>query len=803
MMLSGAIGIGNMPPPFGKDGKKWGEQMVEYISNTVLEDNNVLRKRKIEVNENYNLYVGILDEGKLNDANNPLELEGENTTLKRSFRDDTILITPTIDTLTGEELKRKRNWKATVVNPEAVSEKEERLKQVMMTRINELLDLEKSDSDVEREVDDMADWLDYEYQDIREKRATELLNYYWEQLRLKYMFNKGFKDLLIAGESIYRIDIVGREPRVTRVNPLRLYIIMSSESTTLDDAEAIVEDMYMTPSQIIAEWGTMLTKKQVKDLYEGDLISKSAAPFGRPVTMWSSSIDREMWFRDSDEYSFYDKRYLRNVRTSQGEIRVQRVYWASLRDVIIRKYINPTTGEELEEIIDGKYSLEPDENIGETFEPIKIKEWWQGVRIGQDVFVDCKPCPIQYRSMNNPYEAYPPYVGQVYNTNDRVARSLVDMLKPLQYRWTIQMRKLDLLLARNLGKLIEIDVSKIPDFGNGAKGNLDMFYNWMKLHGVILKNPFQEGAPGQYSGQFNSTVGAQDADQTESINNVLAYLTQLKAWADELGGVNSQRRGEGYASEGLGVTQERIVRSTHQTEQYFALHEYNILKVLERLLETCKYTLELGNVKADYILGKESLELGDDGVLDADFGIKLTNSSEIMELEQKWDSLAEYAMNSGQIPYSDMIDILRTDSINEKVVKLKRAERKRREREERMSKQEQEAQAQMLQMQEKIEDKKFEQRMQELALKMELQKELEQMKIDAGAYERWMDMENDSNNNMIDDNVEIRKEEIKVKGEKELQDKQIAFEREKMNKELAVKERIEKAKARSKPKQSK
>ena len=56
----------------------------------------------------------------------------------------------------------------------------------------------------------LNDYINYEWQDIREKRANSLLSHYIKELALPLKFNQGFMDALTVGEEIYQIDIVGR-----------------------------------------------------------------------------------------------------------------------------------------------------------------------------------------------------------------------------------------------------------------------------------------------------------------------------------------------------------------------------------------------------------------------------------------------------------------------------------------------------------------------------------------------------------------------------------------------------------------
>ena len=65
------------------------------------------------------------------------------------------------------------------------------------------------------------------------------------------MFSRGFEDLLIAGEEIYVIDIIGGEPILRKGNPLNFYALRGGESYKIEDYDIIVEDGYLSVGETI------------------------------------------------------------------------------------------------------------------------------------------------------------------------------------------------------------------------------------------------------------------------------------------------------------------------------------------------------------------------------------------------------------------------------------------------------------------------------------------------------------------------------------------------------------------------
>ena len=782
----------NMPSPFNRKTKDWAEKTLNYLSKHLFTSNDILRAHKKVINENYNLYIGVLSETRLNAANNPLELDGEKTRLKRSFIDDTVIVTPMVDTLVGEEKRRGNSWTVTVTNPEAITKKEMLLRDKLIDKAKNLLDPNISDEEAEQQLNDILDWKDYEFQDIREMRVKQLLNHYYELHRMAEMFNEGFKDLLIAAEETYIIEIINNEPVIERVDPLTLEVHMTSDSNDIEDAEVIKRHRKMTPTAIMTKWGTLLKKHQVDKIFGlGGQENTTTNPLGRPGVVFNEEVFNQggMWLEnDFDDESNYVYPGHSTGRTSNNEIAVCEIYWRTMKGLKVLKYLDPITGEDVEELLDESVQYTPDPNLGETITKLYVTEWWQGVEIYDDILVDIKPCPVQFRSVNDIYDSKPPFAGMIYNVNDRHAHSLVDMLKPLQYRWAIYNRKIDTLITRNKGMLLGLDINRIPIFGKGedVDKSLDKFWDWVDTQGTILQDATREGANGEAIGQFvGSALQAVDASNIRDIMNLLQVRNDIMMQAEVLCGVNEQRRGQGSASEGLGVQENRIVRSTHQTEKYFSRHELIKVRALEKFIEVTKHTIKNGNKRIPFILDERTSDLSNvfdgsitDEIMESDFGIQFVPTHEIEALDNDVKLFTEYAMNTGSVTLADIISIKESKSIRDKVVKLKRAERKKKEREDEIAKQQQAQQEALLQKQEEAAELQFQRELLKMQKEFEYKMQLEQLKISAGAYQAFAKSMEDSNNNSIDDNVEIKKQEL-INEDKEKQRKFEAAQAEK------------------------
>ena len=167
-----------------------------------------------------------------------------------------------------------------------------------------------------------------------------------------------------------------------------------------------------------------------------------------------------------------------------GNVRVLRVYWRSQRKILKLKRYDLETGEAIEEFVSESYI--PNKTLGEEVTPYWVNEWWQGTKIGKDIYLDIKPKDIQYRRMSNPSYCHPGIVGQVYNTNQNKPLSMVDKMKPLQYQFNAVADRWLKIMANHVGNVAEIDLAKV------AWDDIDKFLHYVRTENMIFLNSFKE-----------------------------------------------------------------------------------------------------------------------------------------------------------------------------------------------------------------------------------------------------------------------------------------------------------------------
>ena len=110
---------------------------------------------------------------------------------------------------------------------------------------------------------ELDEYSKFEWQDFRELRANELLNHYIKELDVKHKFNQGFKDALICGEEIYKIDIVSGEPVLDKLNPRKVFVLRSGYSNRIEDADIVIIQEYWNPGKIVDVYHEQLKPEDV------------------------------------------------------------------------------------------------------------------------------------------------------------------------------------------------------------------------------------------------------------------------------------------------------------------------------------------------------------------------------------------------------------------------------------------------------------------------------------------------------------------------------------------------------------
>lgn len=779
--------------PLSKKNEKWQHDCVNYI----IGEGNIVSGGQThtahgEMQTYYNLYNSIFDEKDFKKITNPFKVEEGFPATPQDFN----IIRPKIDLLIGEETKRPLNFRVVRTSQEATSELMETQKQLLMQYMQAAVMAQMGPEEQQQfqeqlqngEVmppEQIAKYMDKDYKDVVENTAYHTLTYLREKLGIDNEFIKGWKDALISGQEVYYVGVLNAEPYMERVNPMYFSYDKSPDLEFIEDGAWCCRRMRLPITEVYDRYYDKLTEKDLIKLEE--LINAVPANNLGEHGIRDDFRGIQLHFYDNP---IYDEKGNHNVN-------VWHCCWKSFKKI---NYVTTQDeqGQMQVDIVDETYQPTGNEI---SIEPDWVIEVWEGYRCSNDLYFGIQPIEYQHVSIDNPNSQKLPYCGAIYsNTNSR-PRSLVSILKPLQYMYIVLWYRLELAIARDKGKVVNMDVTQIP---KSMGITVDKWMHYLSSVGVNFINPYdtQWNVPGREGGkpaQFNQ-ITALDLTMSNVIAEYIQLMDKIEQLAGTISGITEQRQGAISTSELVGNVERSVTQSSHITEPLFWVHAQVKRHVLNMLLNTAKGAWQAtGKDKLQYIFDN-----GERAFLDVtqkfyyeDMDVFVSDTSKDLENIQKLQQLIQPAMQNGA-SLLEAAEILTNDNFNIIKQKLKDMQT----RQEQQAQQQQQAQAEQEQ---KIQEMQNQAKEQELMLQ-EAQMDLTRYQIDQdnatkiavaeiSAYRGTEDK--DANMNGIPDPMEIAKDattqmkiradqytkDYEIKQKREIEDQKIKLAKEQMSHE--------------------
>jgi len=702
--------------PFSSKTKKWRKQHLDWADDKSLLNYSPVRKSVQQKKINYDLVNGTIYMDDLEYMLNPDRIRSEYIPDKIQHYP---IINASLNVLRGEEIARVFDYQVVITNPDAVSDIERNKRdQVLAALQAEVQNTSQDENSYNARMEELSSYFKFNWKDMRELRANRLLTHYWREQNFAGTFNDGFMDALTVGEELYQCTIECGEPVLRKLNPVKVSAFMSGYSRHVEDADIVIIEDYVSPGKIMDIYGDQLTSKQVLHLEE---LPKSV---GKGAVDSMDQIDERhaflpnfmltdqagtdgMFYSDLfGDLDGYDRMLPYDL---SGNIRVIQMYWKSRRKIKKVKSFDES-GKEVINFYTEKYII--DEAAGETEEIFWINQAWEGTKIGDDIYVNMGPCPVQYNSLSNPSRCHFGIIGTVYNFNESHPYSMVDMMKPFSYLYDAVHDRLNKLIARNWGKIIPLDLAKIPQ-----GWNIDKWMYYAKANNIAVYNSFNEGnvgaATGKLVGMMNNNTSVIDAETGDIIQQNMNLLEYIKQEIGDVTGITKQRVGQIASRETVGGVERSTLQSTHITEWLFAMHDDLKKRVLTAFLETAKIALKGRKLKFRYLLDDgsyELMEIDGDAFAENDYGLLVDNSSGTQKLNQNLETLAQAGLQNGLLSFSKAMHMYRSVSVAQKIKLMEDAEQQQQQ-------QAQQQQEQAMQMQQQQLEAQMQQHQAELDLK--------------------------------------------------------------------------------------
>ena len=719
---------------------------------------------KKEMKLAYDLYNSIYDLNDLKYVTNPYNVDEGFPAIPQNVN----VIRPKINLLLGEETKRPTNIKVIRTSDIASGEYQDKYKQMLMDYMNATVMSKLGPEEAARyqqalesgEImppEQIQKYMSKTYKDLAETTAYHIIEYLKHKLNVNHEFMRTWLDALVAGVEVLYIGVQNNEPSLERVNPLYFTYDMSPDLEFIEDGDWCCRKMMLSYTEVYDRLYDKMDEYQLNKLVE--IID--GKPGNHGIQKKDMVDDFNSWKVSHIDTPIQDPVFANN----QNMVSVWHVCWKSFKKVGF-VVIPDETGQPQRLVVDEDYvvsglELPQIDSNGESKQVVWdwIIEVWEGYRIGRELYVGIQPLEYQHVSVDNPNSQKLPYTGAIYSNINTKTKSLVNLLKPLQYLYIIIWYRLELAMARDKGKIVTVDITQIPKSMNI---DINKWAHYLSSVGVNFINPYETGwdipgRDGSNPAAFNQ-ISAMDLTMANVIDGYINLMSKIEQMVSELSGVSNQREGSINQYELVNNVNKAITQSALITEPLFWVHDQVKKRAFTMLLNTAKEVYkQSGKKKLNFVFddGTRSFLDISESFLFEDFDIFISDSTKDTQNLEMIKSLYQPAMQNGAT-LLDIAEIMTLDNVNLIKDKLEEIEVKRQKIQEQQMQQEQQAAAQLQQMENEM-------REQELMLD-EAKLELDKYKIDKdsetkivvaelGTYRFQQDL--DQNQNGIPDPIEI------------------------------------------------
>jgi hypothetical protein len=706
--------------------ESWIKNTMDYFANKAYAE--YVKNRDTFV-KNYDLVKGILrheDFYQEPEVRSFTDMLTADLALPAYVKHYSILTTP-INELVGEISKRpdafqvkafdddskaeELEFKTGILQEYVINQAKSKLQEQAALRGEEIPDEELQ----QMTIDQVKDQLD-SYTSIAEKWASHVLTAQKAEFVMKEKSEDAFRDLLISAREFYHVyednSKVGFNVEVS--NPKNTFFLTTPDRKYISDPTGRAQGAYAAGTVMVMELSEIIetfpdiTKEEIdhlrSSLQDYGLINVRESNLGNPNAIPGI---------DSVQYDTYDPLVLQTRMVIESEMKenndglqdflgltsnvssfgykyvVVRTYWISKKKIGKLIYLDEM-GNEQSMLVDENYKSGtiPTE---ESLEWGWINQWYQGVKIGPDIY-HIKP----YKLLN-----YCPIIGLVHEVKNTEARSLIDMMKPFQVLYNVCMNQLYKLLEKEVGKVYLTSIRHIPIPKDGdAQDALDVWEMEARNRGVMFIDDSPENlkSPSSFN-QFRDI----DLTRTQEIQSRYNLAMQLKNECWELIGMSRQRMGSISASESATGTNTAIQQSYSQTEPIFIAHEYVLGQLYQAIIDASLYVeSKKPESTISYITNEgESafVQVNGTDLRFRDLKVYLTNRPEDQKMFNEIRGLSQAVLQNGGSLH-DIIELYSTNSVRQ----MKKVFKTLKERQQQLEDQKMQQQQQQLDQQQQQAD---------------------------------------------------------------------------------------------------
>jgi hypothetical protein len=686
-------------------------------------------------------------------------------------------------------------------------------------------------------------YMKYSWQDTAEIWGQHQLELDRQRYNLAEKERKEFEDMLIADRCFRHYYLTGNGYNQETWNPVNTFFHKSPEIEYIEEGDYVGRILYLTIADVIDRYGFMMKKGEITSLEsQKDAIGKQVGqdaygikygasipyqdfPDGKlmqdafgfnPINPIPTLLDSEI-----GEVTTHNPYYL----NTRGYLKVVEAYWKSQKKIGKVTYIDPETGLLSKMLVDETFVVpdafkELDSAIYENDDQPNTVSWtwvnevWSGIKIcrhgtdlDNDLFLNVKPLPFQFKGDQNPYYCKLPVCGQIFNNRNSQSMSLVDLMKPHQIGHNVAMNQLYQVMQREVGRFLIMDVNMLTNVKDwGGENSYEKFILVAKSLGVTFVDTSPQNMKG--ANASNSVPKEVDLDESARMVSRMKIAEFFEARALSQVGITPQRLGNVAASETATGTEQAVQQSYAQTETYFTKFSEYKKRTLKMNLDIAQYVqaqnkdVTITYVKSD--MSRAFIKINGTDLLLADLHCYVSNSQEDLRQLETLRQLFMTNNNVGASPV-DIATVVTSNSPAEIKAQLEIAM----DRNEQKYQQEQQLEQQKIQTERDIEQA----RMEFEAAQNDLDRENKVQIAYINTFGHQNDNEKDTNADgfadvleygklsaTIDNNqskIELEREKTQLEKEKviatkDMQLKDLQFKQ----KELETREKIEKEKVK-------
>jgi len=493
--------------------------------------------------------------------------------------------------------------------------------------------------------------------------AQSLINFFEQDLTidLKQKIKQFFLDLLISGEAYYRTSVprVGEDPELEIIKPENLFFSKNTGHQFLSQGHkaninAAVCRTYMKRSEILTKYGHLMNEVIKKRLF-GDVTGD-----GGHKIYDARRLDNVY---KNDNYFDSGAVFNQHTNSNLDTLAIYHVEWLANNKV----ELSPEYKQDIETVSPIRSRKVHEDHYGKKAGDGTSKKYgyrldrYEGIRIGEDIYINCGKSKHQPRSIGSPWRTTLSYNGVVYNDRNGKPYSIALSLKDLQDSYDILSFFRDNLIANAGVDGSRINLAAIPKvLGQDYMERILKFMAFRK-QGVELYDPTEDGAHlFNHYGDFRGSLSGNILDQLESAKE------GIERQVDIVTGVNRHMYAAAEVRDAVSNVQQGQKQTSLITKDIFELLHTCRKHMLTDLINRAKLTYRKGK-RGSYILGYRSMlfDVQAENFCWTDYNINIVNSTkENLKLE-KLSAIVPELVGSGLLDPNVLIKITMSDSPRE------------------------------------------------------------------------------------------------------------------------------------------